>query len=83
MGNAWEDHRLSGKREGKREGTTLKLIDQTIKKFKKGYSVEQTADMLEESTENIRPIYDIISSMSGDYDAEKVYALLNKASVSA
>lgn len=87
MGNAWEDHRLSGKREGlcegKREGTTLKLIDLTIKKFKKGCSVEQTADMLEESTENIRPIYDIISSMSGDYDAEKVYALLNKTSVSA
>ena len=83
MGNAWEDHRLSGLREGLQEGTVLKLIDLTYKKIRKGCSVAQIADMLEESVETIQPIYDIITSMSGSFNAEKVYELLNKASVTA
>lgn len=78
MGNAWEDHRLSGVREGRIEGDTLRLIRLTIKKFHKGYTVEQIADMLEESTDTIQPIYDIIASMPDDCDAEKVYKLLTK-----
>ena len=85
MGNAWEDHRMSGVREGLRfgeqKGTVLKLINLTIKKFKKGYSVEQTADMLEESTDTIQSIYDIIASMPDDCSAEKVYELLKKSLV--
>ena len=87
MGNAWEDHRLSGIREGLRQGeykgTTLKLIDQTIKKVKKGYSVEQIADMLEEPIDTIQPIYDTITAMTCDYDAEKIYSLLDKPSTPA
>ena len=83
MCKAWDDHRLSGKIEGKIEGSTLKLIDQTIKKVKKGYSAEQIADMLEESIETIQPIYDIIVSMKSEYDAEKIYELLNQTPVSA
>ena len=79
MCKAWDDHRLSGKIEG----STLKLIDQTIKKVKKGYSVEQIADMLEESIETIQPIYDIIISIKSEYDAEKIYELLNRTPVSA
>ena len=83
MCKAWDDHRLSGKIEGKIEGSTLKLIDQTIKKVKKGCSAEQIADMLEESIETIQPIYDIIVSMKSEYDAEKVYELLNRTPVPA
>lgn len=83
MGNAWDDHRLSGIREGKREGTTLKLIDLTIKKFKKGYTAEQIADMLEESIDTIQPIYGTITAMTCDYDAEKIYSLLDKPSTPA
>ncbi len=85
MGNAWEDHRMSGVREGLRDGeqkgNTLKLINQTIKKFQKGCSVEQTADMLEESTDTIQSIYDIIASMPDDCSAEKVYELLKNSLV--
>lgn len=79
MGNAWEDHRLSGLKEG----TALKLIEQTIKKFKKGYSAEQTAEMLEESVDTIEPIYEILASSHDDLDTGKVYELLNKTSVTA
>ena len=87
MGNAWEDHRLSGVREGllegKQEGTVLKLIEITIKKFHKGCSSEQIADMLEEPIDTIQPIYDIIASMPEGCNAEKVYELLGKAPVTA
>ena len=83
MCKAWDDHRLSGKIEGKIEGSTLKLIDQTIKKVKKGYSAEQIADILEENIETIQPIYDTIISMKSEYDAEKIYELLNRTPVSA
>ena len=87
MGNAWEDHRLSGIREGLRQGeykgTTLKLIDLTIKKFKKGYTAEQISDMLEEPIGTIQPIYDTITAMTCDYDAEKIYSLLDKPSTPA
>ena len=76
MGNSWEDHRLSGLKEG----TALKLIDLTIKKFKKGYSAEQTAEMLEESVDTIEPIYEILASTPDDLDAGKVYELLSNAS---
>ncbi len=85
MGNAWEDHRMSGVREGLRDGEqkgiVLKLINLTIKKFNKGCSVEQTADMLEESTDTIQSIYDIIASMPDDCSAEKIYELLKKSLV--
>ena len=80
MGNAWEDHRLSGLKEG----TALKLIDLTIKKFKKGcYSAEQTAEMLEESVDTIEPIYEILASTPDDLDAGKVYELLSNTSTTA
>ena len=79
MGNAWEDHRLSGLKEG----TALKVIEQTIKKFKKGYSAEQTAEMLEESFDIIEPIYEILASVPDDCNAEKVYELLSNTSATA
>ena len=74
MCKAWEDHKLSGKRE--------KLIEQTIKKIKKGYSVDQTADMLEESIDTIQRIYDIAASMEPDYDVKKIYEELQKSPAS-
>ena len=62
----------SGIEIGTRNGSVLRLIDMTIKKIKKGCSVSQTADMLEESQDNISRIYDIAASMAPDYDVRKI-----------
>ena len=62
--------RRAGKIEGK--------IEQTIKKIKKGFSVEETADMLEKPIDTIQRIYDIAASMEPDYDIEKIYKELQK-----
>ena len=49
-----------GKLEGKREGEASKVIEIVIKKYKKGCSVKETADMLEEPQTLIKQIYDVI-----------------------
>lgn len=58
------------------QGEKLQLIRQVIKKLQKGNSVEETADMLEEESENIRKIYEIAATMAPDYDVEKIYKKL-------
>ena len=58
------------------QGEKLQLIRQVIKKLKKGNSVEETSDMLEEEPENIRKIYEIAATMAPDYDVEKIYQKL-------
>ena len=86
MCKAWEDHKMSGIREGKIEGkiegSTSKLIEQTIKKINKGVSVEETADMLEEPIATIQRIYDIAASMEPDYNVGKIYEELQKSPAS-
>ena len=65
--------RLEGKLEGKLEGAASKVIEMVIKKYKKGCSVKETADMLEEPVSRIRQIYDVIEKNAPDYDAETIY----------
>ena len=62
-------------RESKMEGELISKIQLTVKKYKKGYQVEETADMLEETPENIRQIYNAIESAGPgpDYDEEQIY----------
>lgn len=69
MCKAWDDHKLSGIREGKTE----KQIEYVIKLLCKGFSAEQTADILGEPQDTIRHIYDIAASVGPDYDIEKIY----------
>ena len=47
-----------GKQEGREEGITLKLRELVEKKMKKGHSIAEIADMLEESEEKIKEIID-------------------------
>ena len=54
----------------------LKIIELVIKKHQKGYTAEDTADMLEEPVSRIRQIYDVIEKSSPDYDAETIYKQL-------
>lgn len=65
-------------RESKNEGKMEGKIEQTIKKYKKGCTIEQTADMLEESPVLIGQIYDILAQHAPDYNVEQIYQELIK-----
>ena len=60
--------KLEGKIEGKLEGSATKIIEQVVKKYQKGCTVEETADMLEESPNLIKQIYDVIRQDTHDLD---------------
>ena len=47
-----------------------------IKKYKKGCSVKETADMLEEPQTLIKQIYDVIGQCAPDYNVEAIYKIL-------
>ena len=68
--------RIEGRIEGRTEGAASKIIELVIKKHQKGYTAEDTADMLEEPVSRIQQIYDVIEKSSPDYDAETVYKQL-------
>ena len=53
-------------------GEVQKLIQLTCKKYQKGLTVEETAEMLEEDTETIGKIYDAIKTTGTD-DVEEIY----------
>lgn len=64
---------LKGRNAGKIEGAASKIVEQVIKKYKKGYSVEETAEMLEESPTLIEQIYDVIVQCAPDCSVETIY----------
>ena len=64
--------------KGRNAGATSKIIEQVIKKCKKGYTAEATADMLEEPVSRIRQIYDVIEKNAPDYNPETIYKQLCK-----
>ena len=68
--------RIKGRIEGRTEGAASKIIELVIKKHQKGYTAEDTADMLEEPVSRIQQIYDVIEKSSPDYDAETIYKQL-------
>lgn len=68
-----------GRAEGRAEGAASKIIEQIMKKYKKGCSVAETADMLEENPSVIEQIYDVLRQNAPDYDVQKIYqSLLEK-----
>lgn len=64
--------------EARAQGEASKMIEQIMKKYKKGCSVAETADMLEENPSVIEQIYDILRQNAPDYDVQKIYQLLLK-----
>ena len=52
-----------------------------MKKYKKGCTAEETADMLEEPPSQIRQIYDAIGQCAPDYNVEKIYKRLSDQTV--
>lgn len=67
-----------GRAKGEAEGRVSKMIEQIMKKYKKGCSVAETADMLEENPSVIEQIYDILRQNASDYDVQKIYQLFLK-----
>lgn len=51
-----------GLEKGKTEGKTLNIISLVRKKLQKGYTLEQTADVLEEDTAGILPFFKAIEN---------------------
>ena len=68
----------SGRANGRVEGEEIRLIRQICRKLRKGKSVTQIADDLEESEIRVQVICDAASEFAPDYDEEKVIkAVLN------
>ena len=61
----------SGIAEGRAEGYR-RLVNSIIKKLQKNKSLEQIADELEESVEDIQSIYDIVKKHAPEYDVDAI-----------
>ena len=70
--------RNEGRIEGRNEGRIEGRIELIIKIYQKGYSAEDTADMLEEPVSRIQQIYDVIEKSAPDCDAETIYKQLRE-----
>ena len=71
MANGLKQGLEQGLKQGRAAGEVQKLIQQTCKKYRKGLTVEETAEMLEEDAETIRKIYDAIK-ITGTDDIEVI-----------
>ena len=71
-----EEGIMEGRNVGKLEGAASKVIEIVIKKYKKGCSVKETADILEEPQTLIKQIYDVIGQCAPDYNVEAIYKIL-------
>ena len=69
-------------RESELKGRNVGKIELVIKKYKKGCTAEQTADMLEEPQSLIQQIYNAIEQCAPDYNIEKIYKLLPNKTIS-
>lgn len=76
-----QDSRAEGKTEGRTEGRAEEKIGLIIKKYKKGCTPEETADMLEETAELIQQIYDVLDQCAPDYNVQEIYQILRKKAV--
>ena len=67
-----EEGRAEGYSSGIAEGTVRYLVASVVKKVQKNKTLEQIADELEESVEDIHPIYDIVKKHAPEYDADTI-----------
>lgn len=64
-------------RESELKGRNAGKIELVIKKYNKGCTVNETAEMLEESPAVIQQIYDVIEQYAPNYNAETIYKALH------
>ena len=66
--------RRVGREEGMEQGDELRLIRQVCRKLKKGKSIEQIADELEEEEARIQVLCDVACDFAPEYDERKILA---------
>ena len=67
-----KEGRLEGRQEGLEQGVMKVLISQSLKKFKRGCSVEEAADALETEPAEIAGIYAAIEACGADSTPEAI-----------
>ena len=61
-----------GRASGIAEGTVRHLVASVVKKVQKNKTLDQIADELEESVEDIQLIYDIVRKHAPEYDVDAI-----------
>lgn len=67
-----EEGRAEGYSSGIVEGAVHHLVASVVKKVQKNKTLDQIADELEESVEDIQPIYDIVKKHAPEYDVDAI-----------
>ena len=67
-----EEGRAEGYSSGIAEGAVHHLVASVVKKVQKNKTLDQIADELEESVEDIQPIYDIVKKHAPEYDVDAI-----------
>ena len=67
-----EEGRAEGYSSGIAEGAVHHLVASVVKKMQKNKTLDQIADELEESVEDIQPIYDIVKKHAPEYDVDAI-----------
>ena len=76
----WEEVKMSiyssglerGREMGKEVGQVSHRMEQVCKKLKKGKTLEEVVEELEEDIDTIRPIYEFASTFAPEYNWEKI-----------
>lgn len=66
------------RRDAREEGRQESQIVLLIKKIKKGQNLDQIADALETSPEELKEMYDAVIAATPEYDVKKIYQMLVK-----
>ena len=64
--------------DGEKQGIDKHLITLICKKIKAGKHIEEIANEVEESVEDIAPIYNIAIDFAPDYSVERIYEKLKE-----
>ncbi len=67
-----EEGRAEGYSSGIAEGAVYYLVTSVVKKVQKNKTLDQIADELEESVEDIQPLYDIVKKHAPEYDVDAI-----------
>ena len=68
--------RMEGRLDGLTEGNMIRLISQVQRKLKRGKTLPEIADEVEETEEAVRPIVEVIQAEGVDCPAEEIFAHL-------
>ena len=69
----YQDGFAEGETHGEKNGQLQALISLTVRKLRKGKSVEQIAEELEEDMATIAPICKVAEKFAPEYNEEKIF----------